>query len=361
MTSKERVFAALEHKDTDRPPIFPVITFVHAAKLINRKISEVVMNPALAYDALLKAWEIYGFDGFEVPALDEFPVFNEHLSVKLIENRKCLVDANGIPRYALDDPNDLQICLINAEKEYEQFLQEDYLTCDRLLETGYMEPVHKLIQKVNGRAFIAGHVPGQTMNSLVLQRGSINAMMDLYDYPEKVHKAFEYFTNKSIELGKAFLKTGVDALYIGDAWSSASVISPELFEEFCLPYYKKMTDTFHEMGTKVYLHICGNSEPILELMTQSGVDAIEPLDPLGGVRLDDALARVGRKVALKGGINTLTLLNGSVEEVRKETEECLDIFRDAKGYIFGTGDDIPRDTRVENVLAMCETVRNYKK
>ena len=42
----------------------------------------------------------------------------------------------------------------------------------------------------------------------------------------------------------------------------------------------------HKMGLKIYLHICGNSNPILEMMASTGVDAIEPLDPLGGVRLD---------------------------------------------------------------------------
>ena len=59
------------------------------------------------------------------------------------------------------------------------------------------------------------------------------------------------------------------------------------------------------------------------MMAESGVNAIEPLDPLGGVKVWDAKARIGNKVTLKGGVNTLTFVNGSVEEVIEETKKCL--------------------------------------
>ncbi len=83
MNSKERVTAAMEFRETDRIPVFPVITYMHASRVINKKVSEIVINPLLCYDALYSAWEYYGFDGFEVPALNEFPIFNERLALKI--------------------------------------------------------------------------------------------------------------------------------------------------------------------------------------------------------------------------------------------------------------------------------------
>lgn len=359
MDSKQRVIAAFERRPTDRPPIFPVVTLVHAAKLIGKSISEIGLEPRLAYDALYKAWEVYGFDGFEIPALDEFPLFAEKLHPLWENETLYFVDDAQNKCYYFQDLNDQPIKLNNRVYSYEEIFAQPVRSCEELLDGGFMDPVRDLIQRVDGRAFLAGHVPGQTFNSLVAYRGSNQTMLDIYDDPDLVFQSFELFNRRTLELAKAFAAVGIDAIYIGDAWSSASIISPAQFEEFCLPYYKRMAGQIHEMGLKAYLHICGNSKPILEKMAQTGVDAIEPLDPLGGVRLDDARDRVGNLVALKGGVNTLTLLSGTADEVERETRECLEIFRDVPGYIFGTGDDIPRDSPVENVLRMCDTVRAY--
>jgi len=360
MNSKERILAAMELRETDIIPIFPVITFMHASRLINKKVSEIVVNPDLCYEALYNAWEYYCFDGFEVPALNEFPFFNEHLKTEKIENDLVLVNAQGKQLYKVPE-DDIEIVLEKIKYEVEDILNQGYMDKDQLINSGFMDPVYKMIKRVKNRAFIAGHAPGQTLNSLVKYRGSSQALIDIMEDPSLVHKLFNHFTNASIELGKAFAEVGVDAIYIGDAWASASIISPSTFSEFCVPYYSKAVKVFHSIGLKVYLHICGNSAPILEMMADTGVDAVEPLDPLGGVKLDDAKRKVGDRVCLKGGISTLTLLNGREEDIKKEVFECVEQAGKTPGFIFGTGDDIPRDAPVENVKLMCDIVRGIKK
>lgn len=358
MNSKERIINALELREVDRIPIFPVITFIHASRLINRKVSDIVVNPALCYEALYAAWEYYGFDGFEVPALNEFPVYREQLTAEMHDSEIRLVNSAGKHLYKVPD-DDTEIALRQFETEIDAHINRGYPDKEELIRQGFMDPVHQLIQKINKRAFIAGHAPGQTLNSLVKLRGSDQALFDLVENPDLAHRIFNHFTNASIELGKAFAEVGADAIYIGDAWSSASIISPAMFSEYCLPYYAKAAKAFHDIGLKVYLHICGNSGPILEMMADTGVDAIEPLDPLGGVRLDDAKQRVGRRVCLKGGISTLTLLNGKEAEIKSEVLRSLEQAGRTPGFIFGTGDDIPRDAPVQSVKYLCELVKNY--
>lgn len=360
MNSIERVTSAMEFKPIDRPPIFPVITFMHASRITKTKIADIILNPNLAYETLYQAWKTYGFDGFEVPALDEFVVFSEKLTSKIVDGMLFLYDVSGEPRYKIADEEDLEIPVYNLQTALKDICNTEYLTAEKLMANGYMDGVRQLIKKINGRAFIIGHAPGQTMNSLVKLRGSENAIFDLMDSPKLVHQAMKHFTLKTIELGKAYAEVGVNGIYIGDAWASASVISPNIFQTFCAPYYKMAADAFHKLGLKVLLHICGNSTPLLEHMAATGVDSIEPLDPLGGVSLDEAKQRVGKKVCLKGGVSTLTLLNGTTEQVRAETRQCLSIFSQPTGYIFGTGDDIPRDAPIENVLAMCDEVKKFK-
>ncbi len=101
--------------------------------------------------------------------------------------------------------------------------------------------------------------------------------------------------------------------------------------------------------------------PILELMADTGVDAIEPLDPLGGVTVAEAKRRVGQRVALKGGLDTILLLQGSPKEVMEAGKRCIEEGAREGGYILGSGDDIPRDAPLENVAAMVEAAHIYGK
>lgn len=356
MNAKERVLAAFEHRMTDRPPIYPVITYVSLVKLLGKTLSDAWTDPELAYEALYKGWETFGFDGFEVPA-----VRNEKIPTKMEDGILYILDSEGEKISYFPTPDDFPVDLKPAKVyEYEEILKMHIPTCEELLESGQFDLARKLVERIGGRAFLSGHASDQTFNALVSHRGANNALMDAIEEPELVHQAHELFTKKSIEKAKAYASIGMDAIYIGDAWSSASVISPAMFKEFCVPYYRMAVKEIHKLGLKVYLHICGNSAPILEHMASTGVDGIEPLDPLGGVSLSDARDRVGKVVALKGGINTLTLLNGTPEEVEAETRQCLELFRGVPGYIFGTGDDIPRDVSVENMKRMCETVRAFQ-
>ena len=106
----------------------------------------------------------------------------------------------------------------------------------------------------------------------------------------------------------------------------------------------------------IYIHICGNSQPILEMLADTGADAVEPLDPLGGVSLEDAKTLIGGRVALMGGLNTLTLVRGTVEEVRAEAiKKCRQ--GGPHGYILAAGDMVPPATPRENLRAMVEVAR----
>ena len=97
------------------------------------------------------------------------------------------------------------------------------------------------------------------------------------------------------------------------------------------------------------------------MMADTGVNAIEPLDPLGGVSVADAKRRVGSRVCLKGGVNTLTFLNGTVEEIVAETRFCLEQGMRGGAFLLGSGDDLPRQSKPENIRAMVETAHRYGK
>ena len=88
-------------------------------------------------------------------------------------------------------------------------------------------------------------------------------------------------------------------------------------------------------------------------MADTGVHVIEPLDPLGGVSVADAKRRVGHKVALMGGVNTLTLSSGAPEEVQAEAiRKCRE--GGPYGYVLAAGDMVPPYTSMANLRAMVD-------
>ena len=92
------------------------------------------------------------------------------------------------------------------------------------------------------------------------------------------------------------------------------------------------------------------------MLADTGAHVVEPLDPLGGVEVADAKRRIGQRVALMGGVNTLTLADGTPDEVRAEAiRKCRE--GGPHGYILAAGDMVPPNTPLANLQAMVDVAR----
>lgn len=333
MNARERMIAALELRETDRCPVCPVLSWEHALFVKGIKIEELETIDAakasrIRLQAMADVGKQYGFDGLRV-GLSELP-------------RHC---EDGTD-FTIKTPEDVEKIRIK--------------TCEEYIKDGQTITAQKVCEKNKSEYFITGMASGQSMNYLASVRGLERGIIDIYDNPEMVRAIMEKGCDISIEKGKALIRAGVDCIYIGDASSSCSVISPGIFRDFCLPMYRKAVAVFHELGAKVYLHICGNADPLYEMIAETGVDATEPLDPLGGINIESVKKRIGDRICLMGGVSTITLLHGSREQVAEETLSCM---RQGgrTGYIVGSGDDIPRESPPENIEVMVETVKSFGK
>ena len=61
-----------------------------------------------------------------------------------------------------------------------------------------------------------------------------------------------------------------------------------------------------------------------------------------------------------GGVNTVTLINGSPEDVYKESVKCCHDGAAGGGYILAAGDMVPDFAPEESVLAMIKAAKEYK-
>ncbi len=134
-----------------------------------------------------------------------------------------------------------------------------------------------------------------------------------------------------------------------------SVISSRHWREFVLPHLNNVCTELHRCcpDAKLYCQICGNVRPILEDLVETGLDCIAPLDLLGGFSVAQARQIVGPHMVLMGGVNTLSFVRSSPAEIHAEALGCIG--QGAVGgarYVLGSGCALPRDGRLENLLAL---------
>ncbi len=150
----------------------------------------------------------------------------------------------------------------------------------------------------------------------------------------------------------AFAQYSPSSFWIGEGVASSSVISPRAYQEFVLPYEKIMAEKMRQLGIPSVLHICGKIVPAaLDLIATSGVDCLEA-DWL--VDLAFARQRMGSRVALKGNLNTTTLVQAGPETIYALARELIKTPGLEKGFILSSGCALGRDTPPANVDAMAQ-------
>lgn len=220
-------------------------------------------------------------------------------------------------------------------------------------ERGCFTHVKRAIAEAHAKGlFVIGMVSGQTLNFMVRELGDTEtALMTFYDDPALAYALINKAVAISIERGKAFVEAGVDGLYFGDSYASASVISPEIYEQFCLPAYREVASEFHRAGVFCYKHCCGRYMPFIQHLPAIGIDAMDGIDPESNNVLAEVKQQIGAKISLMGGMSCLTYLSGTPDAVYDEAARCI---RDAKAggrFALGSGCAIPRATPKANILA----------
>jgi hypothetical protein len=177
------------------------------------------------------------------------------------------------------------------------------------------------------RSGFFGFGQGSPWQDFCHMHGTEPAIMATFDEPEWVEHVLETLLAKKlrvIELGGRFEQ---DLVECGGGAGSGTVISPAMFERFCLPYDRRQVEAIHAGGAKVVYHLCGGVMPMLDLVVLTGADAMETMTPpgMGGdCRLAEAQRRVGDRLAFIGGFDqNAGFERGSPERVREMVAELF--------------------------------------
>jgi MtaA/CmuA family methyltransferase len=208
-----------------------------------------------------------------------------------------------------------------------------------------------LHERVGAEKLVEGWIEGPCAEAADL-RGINRLMTDFFDDAVFVRDLFEFTLALGLKFGRVQFEAGAELIGVGDA--AASLVGPRIYNEFVLPFEKRLIDGLHAFGAKVRLHICGNIGRILPGVGGLGCEMVD-IDSM--VPLDQARREMGPNVALAGNLNPVkTLRDGTPETVAASLAEC---HRQAgERYIVAAGCEVPRDTPAANVRAMTAYARS---
>jgi hypothetical protein len=182
-------------------------------------------------------------------------------SRRLIRKNPHFYHDSGYPLKTVDEVDTLELPDPADPKRYRGFAEDTAFFKD----AGYFTAAN-----------INGFFSGPHYFCLDYQEFLMSMLLD----PSNTKRLIDRVGEWTITAAEEVLARGVDCLVLCDDLGSSDnlLISPELYEQWILPWHTRLANLAHDHGAFVHLHSHGNINKILPLVVSSGVDMLDPFD-----------------------------------------------------------------------------------
>ena len=337
MTSRERVYAALDRRPTDRVPIW----FWFHPETTRRLASALALPPEAVADAL-------GDD------IRQTWVGNNHAMEGIVHEREGEghTDPWGIRWVRQGGFNQVaKSPLADAGEEEIRKYEFPYGQTDELLSG------MNAVDDRRGERFIGCDISPCLLELMFRVRGMEGALLDIAASPETSLAFLKKAAEFSIHLaGEACRRFTLDWLWTGDdvGGQRAMMISPQRWREMIGPQLARIIAAGKSRGVRVAYHSCGSIRPIIPDLIAMELDVLNPIQcNCPGMDAAELKREFGRELSFMGGLDTQHLLpEGTPGEVFRATKELIDIMAAGGGYILAASHSVPPETPLDNIFEM---------
>jgi len=370
MSPRERVFAALEHREPDRIP--------WGEHSIDYNVYEDILGRETFVQAKMKQTQAY-WDGRR----DEVVESTKRDRLDLIRALEMdIVFVSGVPpkgyhpkamekldeeTYRDEHGNIYRVSATTHDLMPYQRNIEDYVPptveslqeqIDELDEQPLGDPndsrwelVHHAVKEMKDTHFImvfCGDLGFPGFGATEEER-----WMNLVLQPEICKKIAELQGKRMVREVGLLAQLDVDGIMPpGDLGSSTGLMaSPEIYREMVYPWHKAHVEEAHRHGLKVLKHCCGHTWPVIDELAEV-YDAYEGIQASGGMDIRKLKERVGDQICLWGGIWHEHIILGSMEDIRNDARYAFEYAAPGGGYIMGSSHSLAVDAKKENILEM---------
>lgn len=139
-------------------------------------------------------------------------------------------------------------------------------------------------------------------------------------------------------------------------------ISVEAYRDLFQPFHRQVNDFIHRRSAwKTFIHSCGSVYQLIPEFIDAGFDVLNPVQcsaaEMGAERLKREFGR--DLVFWGGGVDTQkTLAFGTAQDVYREVRERVGLLNREGGFVFNAVHNIQANTPVDNVMALFNALRD---
>lgn len=335
MTSEERMMRVLQQKEPDRVP--------HFEWLVDRRVRDALCPDCTSPEEFALR---VGHDAIIVD-----PIFKkERTGTNRWRSEWGYVTQDTAEEHGIEVESP-----IKTMADFERYEPPDPHV------PGRFATVEAAVNKYRGHTAVIVHLNDVFTIPRYLM-GMQDLLMAIVTEPDLVKGLVEMSVNINLELAKEVAARGAKIVYTGDdiAYNKGPLMSPRHFREFFYPGLCRVMRGFKEQGLYVIKHTDGNLWPIIDMLIDSGIDCLDPIDPQAGMDLAEVKAKYGHQVTLKGNVDCAQLMTfGTPDEVIEATKIALQKGMPGGGYILSSSNSIHSAVKPENYAAMLSAWREY--
>ena len=330
---RERVMRLFRKEKIDRVPVFSGMgnVTVHGLKESNTPFSEVHGNPKLMAATSSSTYRLFGLECAVVPYDIALEAEVLGCTMNTYSHREGILYPT-VKDKVINGPADIKLPENLAEKGRIPVVTE---------------AIRILKKEIGGEVAVGTYLLGPFL--LAGQVMDLEGLLkQSFKNPEAVNKVLGLFAELIIAVADIYEHAGADYITIREMGAGADVLSPRMFRSLVKPHLDKVM-----AGIQMHkvLHICGNANPIVEDMANTGADAISVEK-----KTDVKKARqvLGKDALIFGNLDTYQILClGSPEDVKKEVMRSL---TDGVSAVW-PGCDLWPEIPAEHLRVMVETVK----
>lgn len=343
MTPKDRVIAAMNKENLDRPAvaIFTQSATIGQMDKVGAAWPEAHKDAALMAKLAAAQADVFGYEAVRTSFC--LTAEAERLGCKVAVDKKDAAPMIKTHPFKFDP----------MTGEYDDPFS--IMSADEFAKEGRVKVVQdavSMLKKSHGDkyAVVAGNTGPFTLAGHMVS--TENLIFGMMMAPEEVDKWVLAVTPIVKVYTQALLDAGADIVQCSEPSASTDMLAPDMFEEAAGSSIK---NSLAKVSGMTSLHICGDTYPILDQMAELGVTALsveEKVDPF------KAIEKVAGKIAMVGNVGSVKpLYQGTPAEVKEAAIRSAQ----AGFNIVSAGCGVASASPDENMQAMVDAIKGYKK
>jgi len=190
----------------------------------------------------------------------------------------------------------------------------------------------------------------------------VDLMQSMILAPEVARRHFQLATAQALALIDQYASLGMEQVGVGgDFAGNRPIISPALYREFIVPEVRTLSRHLHARGMRAVNASDGDLWSVIgDFLLGCEVDGYLEIDFYAGMDLGRLKEEYGDRITLYGNLDCGTVLSfATPDEVRRHTLDCLEAGAGNGGHILCASNAITASVPLENYLAVVNAYRDY--